>query len=169
MKWVSIGGSWRKMNRQLEEDVRKATRKIMGSGNGMISGGALGVDYIATDEALKLDPTAKRIKIFLPTTIEIYIQYYREKAKEGIITEKQAEDLAAQLKRTKISNPSSVIENKKNKIVNKNTYAQRDSAIIKLADEAISFLVNQSPAMKENIKKIHQRGIPSKVFTYTIG
>lgn len=168
MKWVSIGGGWRKENKQLEEDVRKATREIMDSGNGMISGGALGVDYIATNEALKLDPTAKRIKIFLPATLEIYIQHYREKAKEGILTKKQAEDLAAQLNRIKTNNPSSVIENKKNKIVNKNTYAERDSAIIELADEAISFHVNQSEATKENIKKIRQRGIPAKVFTYAI-
>lgn len=168
MKWVSIGGGWRKKNRQLEEDVRKVTKEVMGSGNGMISGGALGVDYIATDEALKLDTTAKRIKIFLPTTLEIYIQHYRERAKEGIITEKQAEDLVAQLKRIKTNNPSSVIENKENKIVNKKTYAKRDSTIIELADEAISFHVNQSEATKENIKKIRQKGIPSKVFTYTI-
>jgi len=168
MKWVSIGGSWRKMNKQLEEDVRKATKEVMSRGNGIISGGALGVDYIATDEALKLDPTAKRIKIFLPTTLEIYIQHYRKRAKEGIITEKQAEDLAAQLERIKTNNPSSVIENKENKIVNKDTYTERDSAIIEIADEAISFHVDQSLAMKENIKKIHQRGIPSKVFTYTI-
>lgn len=168
MKWISIGGSWRKQNKQLENDVRGTVKEVMDSGNGMISGGALGVDYIATNEALKLDPTARRIKIFLPTTLDIYIQYYRKKAKEGVITEKKAEDLSAQLKRIKINNPASIIENKKNKIVNKNTYAQRDSEIIRLADEAVSFHVNQSPAMKENIKKIRQRGIPLKVFTYTI-
>jgi len=168
MKWISIGGSWRKMNKQLEEDIRKATKEAMNGGNGMISGGALGVDYIATDEALKSDSTAKRIKIFLPTTLEIYVKHYRKRAKEGVITEKQAEDLAVQLERIKAINPSSVIENKENRIVDKNTYAERDSAIIEIADEAISFHVNQSLAMKENIKKIQQKGIPLKVFTYTI-
>jgi len=168
MKWVSIGGSWRKTNKQLEKDVRKTVRKFIGNKNGMISGGALGVDYIATDEALKLDPAAKRIKIFLPTTLEIYSKHYQEKAREGIITEKQAKDLATQLKRIRTNNSSSIIENNKNKIVNENTYAQRDSAIINLADEAISFHVNQSPATKGNIQKIREKGVPLKVFTYTI-
>lgn len=168
MKWVSIGGSWRKQKQQLEADVRKATKNIINNGNGIISGGALGVDYITTDEALRLDPTAKRIKIFLPTTLEIYIQYYREKSKEGIITEKQAKDLINQLNKIKAINPPSIIENKRNKIVNEDTYAQRDSVIIGLADEAISFHVNQSEATKNNIEKIRLKGIPLKVFPYTI-
>ncbi len=168
MKWVSIGGSWRKINRELEEDVRKATKEVMARGDAIISGGALGVDYIATDEALKSDPTAKRIKIFLPTTLEIYIDHYRKRAKESVITEKQAENLAFQLERIKKNDPSAIIENKENKIVDDKTYAERDSAIIEIADEAIAFHVNQSLSTKENIKKIRQRGIPLKVFTYNI-
>lgn len=168
MKWVSIGGSWKKMNKQLENDVRKETRKAMEENKGFISGGALGVDYVATDEALKLDSTAKRIKIFLPTTIDIYIKHYRKRAKEGIITSKQAEDLAYQLEKIKKINPSSLIENKENEVVNKETYAERDLEIIKIADEAISFHVNGSLAMTKNIKNLKKRGIPLKVFTYNI-
>ncbi|NQU77529.1 hypothetical protein HQ544_02420, partial [Candidatus Falkowbacteria bacterium] len=97
MKWVGISGSWRKINDKVKEDVRGVVRKIISRGDGIVAGGALNVDFIATDEALKLDSTAKKIKIFLPVTLELYAVHYRKRAKEGVITLRQAEDLAAQL------------------------------------------------------------------------
>lgn len=64
MKWIGISGSWRKTNEEIEEKIRATVREIFEQGNGMVSGGALGVDYIATGVALKLNPEADRIKIF---------------------------------------------------------------------------------------------------------
>ncbi|MBI2047855.1 MAG: hypothetical protein HYT27_01830, partial [Parcubacteria group bacterium] len=64
--WFGISGSWRKTNETVEQGVLEAVRKIIERGDGIVSGGALNVDYFATDEALKLNPTADRIKIFLP-------------------------------------------------------------------------------------------------------
>lgn len=75
MKWVGISGGWRKTNREIEEKIRKVIREIIKRGDGIISGGALGVDYIALDEALKLNPKAERIKIFLPTTLKKYSSF----------------------------------------------------------------------------------------------
>ncbi len=39
MKWVAISGSWRKINDEIEENVRKSVREIVS-----IDDGALGVD-----------------------------------------------------------------------------------------------------------------------------
>ncbi|MCL5970509.1 MAG: hypothetical protein M1450_03345, partial [Patescibacteria group bacterium] len=72
MKWIAISGSWRKTNKQVEKDVRSIVKKIIVSGKGIITGGALGVDYFATDEVLKSDSSGKRLKILLPASLKIY-------------------------------------------------------------------------------------------------
>lgn len=168
MKWVAISGSWRKMNKELEKDVRDNVRKIISGGDGIVTGGALNVDFIATDEALKLNPTAEKIKIFLPATLEIFVSHYRKRAKEEIITEEQAKNLIAQLSKIKEINPLSLIENKDNKIIDKDTYRERNSAVIEAADELVAFHVNESAGTKDTIDKARGKGIPVKVFSYTI-
>ena len=171
MKWIAISGSWRKINREVEKDVRQTVREIISRGDGIVSGGALNVDYIAIDEALKLDPTAKRIKIFLPTNLEIYTRHYHKRAVEGIITKGQAEELIAQLSKIKEINAASIIENKNNKIVNENTYHKRNSAIVEMADELKAFYVNigiGGVGVKDTIEKARKKGIPVKVFNYTV-
>ncbi len=167
MKWIGISGSWRKTNKKVEKDVRRTVREIMSRGDGIVSGGALNVDYIATNEVLKLDRTAKKIKVFLPTTLEIYAKHYRKRAKEGVITEKQAGDLITQLAKLKKINPRALIENKKNRIVDEKTYHERNSKVVKEADELIAFYINKSSGVGDTIEKARKKGIPVKIFTYT--
>lgn len=168
MKWVAISGSWRKIDKEIEEKVRKVVREIISRGDGIVTGGALGIDYIATDEALKSDPSAKSIKIFLPATLEIFLAHYRKRAKEGVITEKQAEDLISQLNKIRKINPSAIVENHNNKVINEEAYHERNSNIIEAADELIAFWVNQTPGTKDAIDKARQKDIPVKVFSYNI-
>ena len=111
MKWVGISGSWRKTNKEIKEKIRGIVREIIARGDGIVSGGALNVDYIALDEALKYDAKAERIKIFIPTTLEVYSKHYREHACLGAITSRQAENLISQLTRLKRVNPKALIEN----------------------------------------------------------
>jgi predicted Rossmann fold nucleotide-binding protein DprA/Smf involved in DNA uptake len=54
MKWIAIAGTWQSTNEQVEADVRKEVAEIIKSGNGIVTSGALGVDFFATDEALRL-------------------------------------------------------------------------------------------------------------------
>ena len=61
MKWIAISGGWRKINKEIEDDVRKTVREIISQGDGIVSGGALNVDYIALDEVLfGRDPTSPK-------------------------------------------------------------------------------------------------------------
>ena len=83
MKWVAISGSWRKTNSKVEKDVRNTVKKIISCGNGIISGGALGVDYFALDEAMKLNPTAKQIKIYLPAKLNIFSRHFFKEQKRA--------------------------------------------------------------------------------------
>jgi len=168
MKWVAISGSWKKVNKVIKEKVNQTVREIISRGDGILVGGALGVDFIATNEVLKLDSNAKKIKIFLPATIEIFSAHLRKRAKEGVITEKQAEDLILQLNKIKKINSSAIFENKKNKVINEKVYHDRNSEIIKSADEVIAFWVNKTPGTKDAIDKAHKKGISVKVFSYTV-
>ncbi len=167
MKWVGISGSWRKTTPQIEKTVRSKVKEIILAGNGLVTGGALNVDYQATDEVLRLKKP-RQIKIFLPAKLEIYAAHYRKRAEEGVITKQQAEDLIQQLQILKEQNPQSVIENAANTIVDKNIYYERNTEVINASDELIAFQVNNSAGTQDAIDKAKEKGIPVKVFSYAI-
>lgn len=168
MKWVAISGSWKKKSDILESDVRSTVREIMSRGDGIVSGGALGVDYFATDEAMKLNPSADRIKIFLPVTLDLYSAHYRKRADEGVITNQQAEELISQLEKLKERNPLAVIENKKNTAVDKITYYERNTAVLEAADELEIFQVNESLGTQDTYDKAVAMGLPVRRKKYVI-
>ncbi len=166
IKWVSIGGSSERVSEKIEGDVRKTTKEVMESGCGIISGGDFGVDYTSIDEALKHDPEGRRIMIFLPVELEIYIKHCKKLMQNGVADKDQGKRLISCLRKIKKTSPSSFVENKKNKAVDINTISERDESIIMVADEAVSFYIYQSPMMEKIIEKIKQKGIPFRVFTY---
>jgi len=168
MKWIGISGSWRATNKQVEQDVRLNVKKIIKRGDGILTGGALNVDSFALDEALKHDSKAEKIKVFIPTILILYAAHYRKRAKEGIISSKQAENLISQLSKLKEVNPKALIENRENTKLNKKTYYQRDSEVIKNSDELFAFQVNDSAGTQDTINKAEQNGIPVKLFSYSI-
>jgi len=168
MKWIGICGSWRKTSKQVEDDVRKAVRDILSQANAIVSGGALNVDYFATDEAMKINSDGTRIKIFLPTTLTLYAQHYRKRAQEGVITNEQAEMLINQLTTLKKLNSSSLIENNENTVIDKTTYYERISQIIDASDELYAFQINNSPGVQDTIDKARRKRIPVKLYSYRI-
>lgn len=168
MKWIAISGGWRKNNEQTESDARKEVREIISRGDGIVSGGALGVDYFATEEALKINETADKIRIFLPSTLEVYTKHYRNRANEGVITQEQAELLITQLEKLKKLNPDSIKENFENKIIDKEAYYQRIEEIIKASDELVAFHINESAGTQYTIDQAKLKGIPIKLSTYKI-
>jgi pentose-5-phosphate-3-epimerase len=51
-------------------------------------------------------------------------------------------------------------------IINKETYFNRISQIIDVADELIAFHVNNTEETKETIEKARNKGISGKVYSY---
>lgn len=167
MKWIGISGSREaRLGTKAEIDVRKEVNAIISRGDGIVSGGALGIDYFATDEALKLNPSAEQIKIFLPVTLKLYAKHYRNRADEGVITKDDAEMLIKQLETLKAANPNSIVENKRNTVVNKETYHERNTAVMNASDEILAFKVTNSTGTQDTIDKAHEKGIPVKEFSY---
>lgn len=165
MKWVAIAGTWRTTNAEVEEAVREEVRQILARGDSIISGGALRVDQIATDEALRLGADKDRLKIFLPSILETYRAHYLRRAEEGVITKEQAQELLAQLE--EVQKRDCLVEGAADAL-NKETYFERITQIIEAADELVAFQVNHSGGTQDTIDKARTKGIPVKVFSYSI-
>ena len=175
MKWFGISGSWRKTNQKIDDKVRNVVRKIMLRGDGIVSGGALGVDSIALDEALKIDPEAERIKTFLPTTLEVYTAHYRKHVMLGTITDEQAEGLIDQLIGLKKINPKALLENLDANFTEetkKQMYYQRNTDIVNSSDELVAFWVRleQSEGLgtADAVEKAKAKGISVQLFQYDL-
>ncbi|MFH1400306.1 MAG: hypothetical protein ABIH41_02205 [Nanoarchaeota archaeon] len=167
MHWIAISGSWRRTNAAVEQDVRQSVRDIMALMDGIITGGALGADYFATDEAMLIDAHAERIRVHLPTPLPIYAAHLYARANEGAITHSQAEEVIAQLTELQRRNKSALIEHQE-KVIDKKSYFDRNTDIVNAADALYAFQVNNSEGVQDTITKAQQKGIPVHIHTYTI-
>lgn len=162
-KWIGISGSWRVTNSEIENNVRAEVRKIISEGNGIVTGGVLNVDYQATDEVKKLN-ALDQLKIFLPVSLDLFVAHYRRRASEGVVTQKQADDVIEQLTSIKKQNSKSIIENMTETIVDKDSYYHRNSEVVNASDELLAFQVNQIRELKILSTKPEPRAFLSKFF-----
>jgi hypothetical protein len=165
MKWTAIAGSWRQTNLDIDNQVREDVRSLLALGKGLVSGGALGVDFFATDEALQSGIDASQLQIIVPSTLEIYSAHYLQRANEGVITHGQAESLILQLET--VRSMGCLVEGTA-QIIDKEAYFNRITQIIDLADELIAFHVNNTEGTQDTINKAREKGIEIKVFSYSI-
>jgi hypothetical protein len=80
--WVGVSGSWRHALPGLQDAVHREVAATLAAGKGIVTGGARGVDYWATQTALSVDP--QRLKAILPTSRATYCALYRRRAAEGV-------------------------------------------------------------------------------------
>lgn len=165
MKWYGISGSWRVGSEELHKDVRSTVAKIMQNGDGIVSGGALGVDQIATEEALRNNPSADKIKIIIPSTLDIFADHFRKRAAQGVISQGQAGSLIGLL--TIIKEKGSLKEMAFTELNEKSYYA-RNSEVLNHSDELIAFQVNMSSGTQDTIDKARQADMPVTLKQYVI-
>lgn len=165
MKWIAIAGGWRKTDSKIKEDVIKTIREIISRGDGIVSGGAQGVDYIATEEALKNNYGKDKLKIIIPSTLETYKKHYLKRANEGVLTLERAEKLIAQL--TEVKKRGS-LEEGEDTIIENFAYFRRIDKIVDRADELIAFHINHTQGTQYTVDKAREKGIPVKVFNYSL-
>jgi len=155
VKWYGVSGSWRPISRELIDDVQIAISNIMEAGDGIVSGGALGVDYIATRKALQHNPKANRIKIIIPASLEIFSTHFRKQAEQGVIMSEQAETLIELL--TVIRDKGSLTEMGYTELDTESYYA-RNSEVVHASNELLAFQVNNSSGTQDTIDKAHSSG-----------
>ena len=76
--WVGISGGWRHAPPGLSQAVHREVVAALAAGKTIVTGGALGVDYWATQTVLSIDPA--RLKVILPTSLATYASHYQRRA-----------------------------------------------------------------------------------------
>ena len=133
------------------------------AGKSIVTGGALGVDYWATETALSVDPA--RLKVILPTSLATYAAHYQRRATEEVISAQQAEDLIRQLEA--VAQAGGLVEHpERPQVVDVTTYYLRNQDIVDVADELLAFQVNGSSGTQDTVDRARRKGIPVMVFTY---
>ena len=163
MTWVGVSGSWRYALPGLREAVHKEVAAALAAGKSIVTGGALGTDYWATEVALSIDPA--RLKVILPTSLVTYAAHYRRRAAEGVISAQQAESLIRQLEA--VVQAGGLVEHpERPQVVNVTTYYLRNQDVVDAADELLAFQVNASAGTQDTVDKARMKGIPVVVFTF---
>ncbi|MEK9131897.1 MAG: hypothetical protein AAB447_03230 [Patescibacteria group bacterium] len=159
MKWILFTGTWRVTNAQVETDVRQAVQEIVERGDGVLTGGATGVDFFAMDEMLRINPTFSSLRVIIPAYLEDYItDYYTNWCIEPI-TKKDIEHLALLLRKIKNIQPTAIIE-MPYRVITQTHYDMRNDEEVLQADGVCAFQVNDSSGTQYTIDKAKQTGIP---------
>jgi hypothetical protein len=162
---VAISGSWRLDSPAVARDVRKTVSSAIERGDGIVTGGALGVDSVATDEVLKRDFEPEQLRVILPTSLELYSAHYLKRAGEGVITTEQAQTLIDQLEEVK--DRGTLVE-LGYLTVDKESYYARNTAVLDAATSLAAFQVNHSAGTQDTMDKARLRGMPVEHNEYLI-
>lgn len=160
MKWILFTGTWRLTNKEVEDDVRKAAREAIARGDGVLTGGATGVDYFAMDEVLKHNPSASHLRVIIPARLEYYIDDYFSNWCHEPITKQDIDNLAAILKKIKEVSPTSLLEMPYKKITQEHYNLRHDQEVL-YSDEVHAFQGNESTGTQDTINKSQKAGIPT--------
>ncbi len=162
MKWILFTGTWRLTNEEVERDVRKAVREVIEQGNGIVTGGATGVDYFAMDEAMKIDPNASRLKVIIPANLVSYCHDYRTNWCTPPVTKDSIDNLEKILLHIQKTNPDALIEMPYDTITQEH-YNLRHDEEVKVSDEVYAFQVNESTGTQDTIDKARRSDLPITV------
>ena len=169
MKWYGISGSWRRSNNELRENVEEVVTGILQSGGGIITGGALGVDYIATQTVLNnSENPGGCLKIYLPVQFERYLIHIYQRTLEKVVKPDQADNLVSQLILVRRSYPKCIFDNWNFKEVNPESYYARNSQIIKDCDELYAFHINKTKGVQDAINKAKKLNKPVHIREYSL-
>jgi hypothetical protein len=143
----------------METHERDAVRRVLARGDGVLTGGATGVDFFAMHEALRIDPSGKTLVVIIPAYLEDYIKDYYEHWVQKPVTVDDVDRLIEVLRRIKGTNPSAIRELPYTDITSEHYYL-RNSEEVESADEVFAFQVNQSPGTQDTIDKAKETGVP---------
>lgn len=159
MKWCLFTGTWRLTNAEVEHDVRSAVREVFSRGDGVVTGGATGVDFFAIDELQKIDPNFSRLRVFLPTSFSAYMQDYRNNWMHSPITNSHIDQLEELLSEVMKKNPAGLLELPYTNITQVE-YNLRHLDEVKYANAVYAFQVNHSTGTQDTIDKAKKAGLP---------
>ncbi len=137
----------------------------MAVGRVVVTGGALGVDYIASQAVFEADPSVQLLRIILPANLEVYAAHYRSQAEQGVVTHAEVEDLIMQLRHAREQNSGCLIEGPARE-VSRDAYYHRNSLIVECSLALRAFQVNESPGTQDTLVKARAKGIAIRHYSY---
>ena len=169
--WVGITGSWRTINQRVVDDVTEIVRYITSNGFGILTGGALGVDYIATEIVLREQENPKQyLKIALPINRSDYLKHFMNSSLSSRIHTSQMEAIAKQIVYINKNFPEIIFDascfdqNEFLKPINEkyreDCYSFRNNLVVYGCDGLMPFLVNESNGVKDAIRGAKSMGKP---------
>jgi hypothetical protein len=159
MKWILFTGTWRLTNAEVEADVRSAAHEVLTRGDGIVTGGATGVDYFAMDEAMRLYPDASRLRVIIPANLKSYIYDYHTNWCTEPVTTESISDLEKLLLHIKKANSEALTEMPYD-IIAQDHYNLRHDEEVKISHEVYAFQVNESTGTQDTIDKAQRSGLP---------
>ncbi len=159
MKWCLFTGTWRLTSSEVEIDVRTKVREVLSRGDGIVTGGATGVDYFALDELSKINGDFRMVKVFIPALLPAYIQDYRDNWLQLPITANAIDALETILYDIKKKNPGALFESPMTEITQDDYNARHDDEV-KHSDMVYAFQVNDSTGTQDTIDKAKKAGLP---------
>ena len=159
MKWILFTGTWRLTNAHVEEDVRALAQAVLERGDGIVTGGATGVDFFAMDEALRIFPDASRLRVVIPAYLPDYIHDYLTNWLQAPVTAEDIAQIEKHLTAIRIANPAALIEMPYT-IITQAHYDLRHDEEVRLSDEVYAFQVNKSTGTQDTIDKARAAGLP---------
>ena len=167
MKWLAVVGT-REVNDTIRRDVEQFVGQKIAEGNGIVTGGATGADHEAARLAYEHGLEAAQFRIFLPVELELYCQALYDRAVAGKCRQDDAIATIALLRDIARNRPGVIRDTTEFTEVNAESFHARNCQIVDLADELVAFRVNDSRGTTFTIDQAREKGIPIKVFDYTI-
>ena len=167
MKWLGVVGT-REVNDTIRRDIERVVGRKIIEGSGIVSGGATGVDHEAAQLAYEHGLEVSRFQIFLPVKLELYCQALYDRAAVGKCRQDDAIATIALLRDIAKHRPGVLRDATDFNEVNAESFHARNCQIVALADELVAFRVNDSRGTTFTIDQAREKGIPTKVFDYTI-
>lgn len=152
---IAILGDWSAVPPKLEKEIRQLAERVMREGNILVTGGMIGADFLAADEALIFDSWAERISIVLPTDIDAYEAYIHQLSSRGKLTQAQATLLIGQLRSIYLANPDAVVTIKTSSLPPIPSLKGLVDAVIARSDEIYLFTAAADPDFLQRAKKNH--------------
>lgn len=162
--WIGITGSWRTINEKVVDDLTSIVRYILDNNFGILTGGALGVDYIATEIVLREGSPEKQLRITLPINKIDYIRHFKNSSLNSKIHHSQMMAIADQITYINRNFPDIIFDasgfdqNEFLKPINEkyreDCYSFRNNLIGDGCDGLIPFWINGSAGVEDTIKTV---------------
>jgi 23S rRNA pseudoU1915 N3-methylase RlmH len=126
-------------------------------GNGVLTGGAPGVDYFCKKEVLK-QKKLNYLRVIIPRKLDDYVKHYQETRQSRGLSVKVIQDLENILRIIYNQSPASILE-MPHEVLTQNEFNERNTEEIKYGDEVYAFQVNGSTGTQDTIDKALKRGL----------